>query len=79
VFVANFEYRLQLTEGLVITSFLDAGVNLDSVRVSDAMASVGLELGINAAGVFVRLDFAWALGPEMRWYPQFDLGLGPMF
>lgn len=79
MFVGNFEHRIELIEGLVFTTFLDAGVNLDAVNFENVLASTGFELAINAAGVFVRLDFAWVLGPEWSWVPQFDVGFGPMF
>jgi outer membrane protein insertion porin family len=77
--VANVEYRLKLTEGFVLTAFLDAGLDLDSIRLDDTKASTGLELGITAAGVFVRLDIVWALGEDASWTPRFDFGFGPMF
>jgi len=77
--IANLEHRLQLTEGLVLTAFLDAGVDLNSIRVDDAMASTGLEIGIQVAGMHLRLDFAWVLGDDLDWMPTFDFGFGPMF
>jgi outer membrane protein assembly factor BamA len=77
--IANLEHRLELTEGFVVTAFLDAGLGLDSIRLEDVEASTGLELGINAAGVLVRLDVVWTLGEGASWMPRFDLGFGPMF
>jgi len=77
--VTNMEYRVQLAEGLVLATFLDAGVNLNSVRTTDAVASSGLEISINIAGVYLRLDFAWVFNEELDWMPAFDFGFGPMF
>jgi outer membrane protein assembly factor BamA len=77
--IANFEYRLKLTEGFVLTAFLDSGLDLDSIQLGDVKASAGLELGINAAGVLVRLDIVWSLGEDASWTPRFDFGFGPMF
>jgi outer membrane protein assembly factor BamA len=79
LFLANFENRLQLIEGLVLTTFFDWGVNLDSIRPEDVVSSTGIELGITAAGVFVRLDIVWVLDEEASWVPSFDIGFGPMF
>jgi len=79
MFVSNFEGRLELTEGLAIVAFFDAGVNLDSVCIEDAVASSGLEVGINVGGMYFRLDFIWVLGPDIGWIPRFDVGFGPMF
>jgi len=79
MFVSNFEGRLELTEGLAIVAFFDAGLDLDSVRIEDALASTGLEIGINAASLYFRLDLIWVLGPDMSWVPRFDVGFGPMF
>jgi len=79
IFIANFEGRLELTEGLAIVAFFDAGLNLDSVCTGDAVASSGLEVGVNAGGVYFRLDFIWVIGPDMSWIPRFDVGFGPMF
>ena len=79
VAVVNVEHRLKLTEGFVLTTFLDAGLNLDSIRPADMLASTGIELGISAAGVYVRLDIAWSLGKDASWTPRFDFGFGPMF
>ncbi len=77
--VVNVEHRLKLAEGFVLTTFLDAGLNLDSIRLADTLASTGLEFGISAAGVYVRLDIAWSLGKDASWTPRFDFGFGPMF
>ena len=77
--VYNVEYRVELVEGLSLATFFDAGVNLDSVRVDDFLATAGLEFGISAAGMFFRLDIAWRLDSERDWLPRFDLGFGPMF
>jgi outer membrane protein assembly factor BamA len=77
--IANLEYRLKLTEGFVLTAFLDSGLDLDSIQLGDVKASTGLELGINAAGMFVRLDIVWSLGEDASWTPRFDFGFGPMF
>jgi len=79
MFISNFEGRLELIEGLAIVAFFDAGVDLDSVCLDDALASTGLEIGINAASLYFRLDFIWVIGPEMSWIPRFDVGFGPMF
>ena len=77
--VANMEYRVKLTDGLTIAAFLDAGADLNRICLSDAPASTGFELGITAAGMFVRLDVAWVLGADASWVPRFDFGFGPMF
>jgi len=79
MFISNFEGRLQLMEGLAIVAFFDAGIDLDSVRIEDALASSGFEIGINAGGMYFRLDFIWVLDPDMSWVPRFDVGFGPMF
>ncbi|HHR85298.1 MAG TPA: hypothetical protein ENL23_02995 [Candidatus Acetothermia bacterium] len=76
---ANFEYRLAVVQGLTGTLFLDAGVPLDKVELSTAKGSFGIEFGIEAAGMYVRLDMAWVLGPDMGWVPHFDFGFSPMF
>ena len=76
---ANVEYRLELVEGLYVTSFWDAGFDLGAVRFEDSLSSFGFELGINAAGIIVRLDFVWALNEDFTWVPIFDFGLGQMF
>jgi outer membrane protein assembly factor BamA len=77
--IVNVEHRLRLIEGLVVTAFVDAGMNLDSIRLGNAEATTGLELGITAAGMFVRLDVSWVLGEDASWTPRFDFGFGPMF
>ena len=77
--IVNVEHRLRLTEGLVVTAFVDAGMNLDSIRLGNAAATTGCELGITAAGMFVRLDISWVLGEEASWMPRFDFAFGPMF
>jgi len=79
LFVANFEYRVGLAEGLVTTAFVDAGLDLDNVRLSDALTSAGIEFGITAAGMFVRLDLSWVMGEDLSWMPRFDFGFSPMF
>ena len=76
---ANAEYRLQLVEGLYATAFWDGGFDLGSVRIEDVLSSFGFELGINAAGIIMRLDFAWALNEDFNWIPVFDFGFGQMF
>jgi len=77
--VSNFEYRLEVTEGLTLSAFFDAGVNLRSVRSENVLASTGIEIGVSAAGMHVRLDVVWPIEEEMRWMPRFDFGFGPMF
>jgi len=77
--VANIEHRLKLTDGFVVTAFLDAGLDLDSIDLKGVKATTGVELGISAAGVFVRLDMVWSLGQDASWTPTFDFGFGPMF
>jgi len=76
---ANLEYRVVVVEGLSATLFADGGVNLDRVNPEGAKGSVGIELGIAVAGMFVRLDMAWPLGTGASWVPRFDFGFGPMF
>ena len=76
---ANFEYRLAVVEGLTGTLFFDTGVSLDDVNLSTAKGSFGVEFGIEAAGMYIRLDMAWVLGPDMGWVPHFDFGFSPMF
>ncbi|MEA1871545.1 MAG: BamA/TamA family outer membrane protein, partial [Candidatus Bipolaricaulota bacterium] len=76
---ANVEYRLKIVEGLTGVLFFDSGVDLSQVGLSGAKTSVGLELGIEAVGMYVRLDMAWLLGPEFEFVPHFDFGFGPMF
>jgi hypothetical protein len=29
--------------------------------------------------MYVRLDMAWVIGPEMGWMPNFAFGFSPMF
>lgn len=77
--VANVEHRLELTDGFILTAFLDAGVDLEQISWDSIVATTGLELGISAAGVYVRLDMAWRLGADGSWTPKFDIGFGPMF
>ena len=77
--IGNFEYRVELTEGLAMTGFVDGGINLDSVSLRNVMASTGLEFGVNAAGIIVRLQFIWVLDENLTWLPKFDLGFGAMF
>ena len=80
LFLSNVEYRVELTEeGLYLSTFLDAGIDLDAVRLDEILATTGIELGVNAAGIFVRLDVAWPLGSEWSWLPRFDIGFGRMF
>jgi len=79
MFIANFEHRVELVEGLVFTTFLDAGLDLDSIRLDDVKASTGFGFGINAAGIYVRLEFIWVIEEGMTWFPTFDIGFGPMF
>lgn len=76
---ANAEYRLQLADGLYATAFWDGGFDLGTVRIKDILSSFGFELGINAAGIIMRLDFAWALNRDFNWIPVFDFGFGQMF
>ena len=77
--IVNIEHRLRLTEGFVVTAFVDAGMNLDSIRLAGGAATTGFELGITAAGIPVRLDISWVLGEEASWMPRFDFGFGSMF
>lgn len=80
LFISNVEYRVELAEeGLYMTTFLDAGVDLDAVRLDAVLASCGLEFSVNAAGIYVRLDVAWALSSDWSWVPRFDIGFGQMF
>ncbi|MEE8594176.1 MAG: POTRA domain-containing protein [Candidatus Bipolaricaulota bacterium] len=76
---ANVEYRLELVEGLHATTFWDAGFDLGTVRFEDLLSSFGFELGINAAGVFLRLDLVWTPNEDFTWLPAFDFGFGSMF
>ena len=75
----NVEYRLAVVEGLTATLFLDGGVDLDQVSLAGTKGSFGLEFGVEAAGMYVRLDMAWVLGEEMSPVPRFDFAFGPMF
>ncbi len=75
----NLEYRIRLVEGLTTTLFFDGGVDLDRLTLEGVKSSVGLEFGIEAAGIYVRLDVAWSLGGEMSLVPRFDFGFSPMF
>jgi outer membrane protein insertion porin family len=77
--LSNFEYRVELIDGLYATSFVDAGLDLTSVRLKDVLSSFGFELGIRAAGIIVRLDLAWVVGDDFTWTPVFDFGFGQMF
>jgi outer membrane protein assembly factor BamA len=76
---ANIEYRLKIVEGLTGVLFFDSGVDLSQVGLSGAKSSVGIELGIEAAGMYVRLDMAWVLGSDLGWVPHFNFGFSPMF
>ena len=76
---ANTEYRLAVVEGLTATAFFDTGVDLGNLTVAAAKSSFGLELGIQVAGMYLRLDMAWVLGGEMSLVPQFDFAFGPLF
>jgi len=76
---ANLEYRVAVVEGLTATLFLDGGIDLDQVNVGGTKSSLGIELGIEAAGVYFRLDMAWPLGPDMNLVPHFGFGFGQMF
>jgi outer membrane protein insertion porin family len=75
----NFEYRVSLVEGLTATLFLDGGLDLGRPVLSKGKGSFGLELGIEAAGMYVRLDAAWLLGRTMSPVPTFTFGFSPMF
>jgi len=77
--LANVEYRLELVEGLYATTFWDAGFDLGAVRFEDFLSSCGFELGIRAAGMFVRLDFVWTLNEDLTWLPVLDFGSSRMF
>lgn len=79
LFYTNMEYRLAVVEGFTAVLFFDGGVNLDRVNLTGTKASFGLEFGIEAAGMYVRLDMAWVLGPDMGLVPRFDFGFSPMF
>jgi outer membrane protein assembly factor BamA len=77
--VANAEYRWRIAEELVVSAFIDAGLDLDAIDLDGVVASTGLEVGIMVAGMRVRLDISWILGEETSWMPQFDFGYGVMF
>ena len=78
--LANAEYRVELAEeGLYLTTFLDAGLDLDAVRLDGILSTAGLEFSVNAAGIYVRLDVAWSLSSDWSWVPVFDIGFGQMF
>ena len=79
LFVTNFEYRMQLADGLTASMFLDAGLDLGAVRPEGIVASTGFELGITAMGMLVRLDVAWMIGEDFTWTPRFDFGFGSLF
>jgi outer membrane protein insertion porin family len=80
MFVANVEHRVELAEdGLYMTTFLDTGIDLDAVRLDAILSTGGIEFGVNAAGIFVRLDVAWSLSSEWSWVPRFDIGFGRIF
>ena len=79
LFFANMEYRLAIVEGLTTVLFFDSGVNLDQVNLAGTKASFGLEFGVEIAGMYVRIDMAWVVGPEMGLVPSFDFGFSPMF
>ncbi len=76
---ANLEYRVKLAEGMTTSLFFDSGVNLDDVALVGVKSSCGIEFGIEAAGMYVRLDVAWPLGSGMGLIPHFDFGFSPMF
>jgi len=80
MFLVNAEYRVELAEeGLYFTSFVDAGLDLDAVRLDEMLATAGVEFSVNAAGIYVRLDVAWSLSSDWSWVPTFDIGFGQMF
>ncbi|MDD5263504.1 MAG: POTRA domain-containing protein [Candidatus Bipolaricaulis sp.] len=79
MFVTNFEYRLELADGFIATAFLDWGVDFDRLRADKTLSSTGFELGVLAAGVFVRLDVIWVFGDDAGWVPRFDFAFGSMF
>ena len=80
VFLANIEYRVELAEeGLYLTTFSDTGIDLDAVRLDEILSTAGIELGVNAVGMFVRLDVVWLLSSEWSWTPRFEIGFGQMF
>ena len=75
----NLEYRVKLVEGLNTTLFWDSGVNLGDVSTTGIKSACGIEFGIEAAGMYVRLDVAWPIGTNMSIVPHFDFGFSPMF
>jgi len=80
IFLLNTEYRVELAEeGLYLSTFFDAGLDLDRVRWDAVLSSLGLEFSVSAMGVMVRLDVAWPLGQGWSWVPQFEIGFGKMF
>ena len=79
LFYSNIEYRLAIVEGLTTSLFFDSGVNLNQVNLEGTKASFGVELGIAAVGMYVRLDMAWVLGPQMDIVPNFGFGFSPLF
>jgi outer membrane protein assembly factor BamA len=78
--VTNLEYRVQLIEGLSAALFVDAGLDLARLCDSTLKSTFGIELGLDAAGVRVRLDMSWPIDPRaIDWVPRFTFGFGPMF
>lgn len=75
----NLDYRVVVVEGLTASLFFDGGVDLDRVNAGGTKAAVGLALGIEAAGMYLRLDMAWPIEAEMDLVPHFGFGFGPMF
>jgi outer membrane protein insertion porin family len=75
----NLEYRVAIVEGLTAVLFFDGGVDLDRVNSGGTKSALGLELGIEAAGMYVRLDMSWRLDEEFTLVPRFDFGFSPMF
>jgi outer membrane protein assembly factor BamA len=79
LFFTNMEYRVALIEGLSASLFFDAGVDLGRMCEAVLKGTVGLEFGIDAGGVQVRLDLSWPIQRGISWVPQFTFGFGPMF
>jgi outer membrane protein insertion porin family len=79
LFFTNIEYRVAVIEGLSTALFLDAGMDLERMCDSVLKGSFGIELGMDAAGVRVRLDLSWPISPAITWVPRFTFGFGPMF
>ena len=75
----NLEYRLKLIEGLTAALFVDGGLDLGSMCEQPFKGSFGIELGIDAAGVHVRLDMSWPIAGDIQWVPTFTFGFGPLF